>query len=634
VTQLGVPQAQLQTQGSPLDIRAAGEDRVEASPRPDNQRWDGQSMMPYVSMASQVTTASATSQVALPELIGVVPRPPDMQGQTKGSGPHAGSLPQSKFSPPEDESGRMAPVTTALSTSQDKEGECVSKPNLLMSSKSSADLVNRGRRSVAVLKKSAEAVKAEVVGTQEAPKAVFADAAAMKEKLRQALHAPEYNVADYYHETGCWQKIARSFIFEHLTLAVISFNAIWIAVDTDQNTADTLINAEPVFQIAEHSFCLFFSFEWLCRFMSFKEKRSCLKDGWFIFDSCLVFLMVMETWVLTIVFLFFASGNSSGLGNVSIVRVLRLLRLTRMARMARLLRAMPELMILIKGMFVAARSVFFTLLLLVTFIYVFAIAFTQLVGEGEMKDKYFPNVGKSMSTLLLSGTLPDHADTVVDISEDNMLYAAIFLFYMLLGSLTVMNMLVGVLVEVVSVVSSVEKEQMVVNFVKVQLAQMMKTSGLDANHDNLISKSEFQTLLEKPEAARALQDVGVDVVGLVDFTDFIFKDGVELSFPNFMEMVLQLRGSNTATVKDIVDFRKFIMTEMKELQEKVCQKICGSLTPMLGGMITPIPSRPCSENISTQRKDQYRPRISRDFATASQESEAPAILATSEGYQT
>jgi len=250
-----------------------------------------------------------------------------------------------------------------------------------------------------------------------------------------------------------------------------------------------------------------------------------------------------------------------------------------------------------------------------------------------MKDKYFPNVGKSMSTLLLSGTLPDHADTVVDISEDNMLYAAIFLFYMLLGSLTVMNMLVGVLVEVVSVVSSVEKEQMVVNFVKVQLAQMMKTSGLDANHDNLISKSEFQTLLEKPEAARALQDVGVDVVGLVDFTDFIFKDGVELSFPNFMEMVLQLRGSNTATVKDIVDFRKFIMTEMKELQEKVCQKICGSLTPMLGGIITPIPSRPCSENISTQRKDQYRPRISRDFASVSQESEAPATLATSEGYQ-
>ena len=45
-------------------------------------------------------------------------------------------------------------------------------------------------------------------------------------------------------------------------------------------------------------------------------------------------------------------------------RLVRLLRLTRMARMARLLRAMPELLVLIKGMVVAMRSVFFTLCLL------------------------------------------------------------------------------------------------------------------------------------------------------------------------------------------------------------------------------------------------------------------------------
>merc|ERR1712129_331694 len=36
----------------------------------------------------------------------------------------------------------------------------------------------------------------------------------------------------------------------------------------------------------------------------------------------------------------------------------------------------------------------------------------------------------------------------------------------------------------------------------------------------------------------------------------------ELSFPLFMETVLQLRGSNNATVKDIVDLRKFMAQEL------------------------------------------------------------------------
>ena len=72
-----------------------------------------------------------------------------------------------------------------------------------------------------------------------------------------------------------------------------------------------------------------------------------------------------------------------------------------------------------------------------------------------------------MSTLLLRGTLPDMADLVEDVGRVNIIYAAFMLFFILLASLTVLNMLVGVLCEVVSVVSAVEKESMTVQFVKV-----------------------------------------------------------------------------------------------------------------------------------------------------------------------
>ena len=51
--------------------------------------------------------------------------------------------------------------------------------------------------------------------------AVFADADAMKEKIRSQLSKPLYDVRNFYHDTGRAQEIARSSIFENVTLAVL-----------------------------------------------------------------------------------------------------------------------------------------------------------------------------------------------------------------------------------------------------------------------------------------------------------------------------------------------------------------------------------------------------------------------------
>mmetsp|Transcript_95664 Transcript_95664/g.275649 ORF Transcript_95664/g.275649 Transcript_95664/m.275649 type:complete len:693 (+) Transcript_95664:105-2183(+) len=413
------------------------------------------------------------------------------------------------------------------------------------------------------------------------PAGLFIDANAMKERIRNAVLREEYDVAQFYHKEGIWQAIARHGHFEKLTLFVIAMNALWIWVDTDLNSAEVLINAEPVFQIAEHCFCVYFSFEWTVRFKSFRVKRHGLRDGWFVFDSCLVFMMVAETWVMTSIMLMSGGGGGGGLGNASILRMARLLRLSRMARMARLFRAMPELLILIKGMVAATRSVLFTLCLLAIILYVFGIAFRQLVGEtvrnadGEL---YFGSVFTAMHTLLLDGTLMDGTGSVVKaLARESFAYVAMFYLFILLAALTVMNMLIGVLCEVVTAVASTEKEQITVNYVKTQLQKAFHEGGLDKDKDGKISKEEFSRILEFPEAFRALEECGVDVMNLVDNIDFIFVDDSDddqikerqLSFSDFMELVLSLRGCNTATVKDIVDLRKFICAANQRLREEL-----------------------------------------------------------------
>lgn len=70
-------------------------------------------------------------------------------------------------------------------------------------------------------------------------------------------------------------------------------------------------------------------------------------------------MMVLETWLIPLVSLL--SGGMNGGTDVarsaSILRIARVMRVLRTARVAKLARYMPELIILLKGMMIAFRSV-------------------------------------------------------------------------------------------------------------------------------------------------------------------------------------------------------------------------------------------------------------------------------------
>eukprot|EP00927_Polykrikos_kofoidii_P087151 TRINITY_DN9967_c2_g1_i1.p1 TRINITY_DN9967_c2_g1~~TRINITY_DN9967_c2_g1_i1.p1 ORF type:complete len:582 (+),score=123.46 TRINITY_DN9967_c2_g1_i1:121-1866(+) len=411
---------------------------------------------------------------------------------------------------------------------------------------------------------------------QAVGKPTLVDAAAMKDKVRQALTRKKYDVTDFYKTSGLWPAIAKDGNFEKLTLSVIFANALWIAVDTDLNTAAVLTQAHPVFQVAENFFCAFFGFEWLSRFMSFRRKRDCCRDRWFVFDGIMCIQMAMETWVLSVFILVFVGEGPANLGggNTNILRIARLMRLSRVFRMAKLVRAIPEVFVMLKGLFAAARSVFFTLLLLGFLIFVFGIAFKQLAMDTELGRDTFSSVPQTCYFLMVHGTLRGPAGMLsTDIKAQqiwdsgSMWLCLLFLFFVLVSSVLVVNMLIGVLCAVVSAVSSTEKEELMVNYVGSKLNHVMTL--IDEDGGGTISRDEFLLILENGEAIEALQDVGVDVIGLVDFADFIFgqeceeEDEVELTMPEFMDVVFSLRGSNNATVKDIVDLRKFFHTSLR-----------------------------------------------------------------------
>lgn len=73
------------------------------------------------------------------------------------------------------------------------------------------------------------------------------------------------------------------------------------------------------------------------------------------------------------------------------------------------------------------------------------------------------------------------------------------IIFVLVGSLIVMNMLVGILVEAVQTVATMEHEQIHVDFAKRVLWELIKEEGADQDGDNRISEDEFV----RPEHASA-----------------------------------------------------------------------------------------------------------------------------------
>jgi len=396
---------------------------------------------------------------------------------------------------------------------------------------------------------------------------IFANADQMKEQVQKAILEPEYNVKNMYKDDGCWAAVARSPLFDISSIVAITLNALWLAVETDYNDEPLLVNADPPFIIVENLFCTFFVWELIVRFMAFKVKADSMKDSWFLFDCVLVSFMAFETWVLS--FLVWVSGGALGANSssTSVLRVVRLFRMTRAARVARLLKAVPELMVIGRGIVIVARTVLVIMCLLVMIVYTFSIVFTQLAKGTNLEHTICSDILTTMSTLLLGGIFPDFKPTTDDMAAEDFFFAVFFFMFVLLAYATIMNMLIGVLVEVVAVVASVEKETNQVAAVKRVLQKW--APGGDSDGDGLIDVNEFKNMLNKDGCAKDLHDVGVDAIALIDHADFIYRDKDSLTFSEMLTVVLGLRGRNDTKVQDLVQMRKFLHGEILRIEAAV-----------------------------------------------------------------
>jgi len=386
----------------------------------------------------------------------------------------------------------------------------------------------------------------------------------MKSRMRDAFAEPSYIATEHYKKKGCAQYIARSHWFEHATMFVILLNSVWIGIESTINESALLINADPGIIIVENLLCLAFTIEIVIRFVAFKNKLRALRDFWFLFDFFLAFFMILETWALFIVLSF--TKLDIIFFDSSVLRMMRLLRLTRVARIARMLRFLPEVLILVRAIGAATRSVVLTVLLGLMIVYVFAIALTQIAVDTPAGNQYFSTLPQAMFSLIFNGCFANDLVSMARlVYQDDVVVGALFSCFLLTGPLTVMNLLLGILVEVIRVVATAEQEGRVVRNLKEELHWAKEALGTEGE---TISQEELVMLLQNDQAIDALQDVGVDLIALVKDPNIIFDGEPVIYFQDFLDEILLLRGSNAATVKDLTVMKNQLMQGMPQLLKR------------------------------------------------------------------
>lgn len=317
--------------------------------------------------------------------------------------------------------------------------------------------------------------------------------------------------------------VAKNGKFQSFTLLVIVGNALWIVVDVQWNHSNLKDENDALpfgvcAKVVENLFCFFFFFEIVVRFLAYARKLDCILDPWFVFDGLLAFLMVLETWVLEFVgFVGGWNGSDGLLSNFSSLRLLRLLRLTRIAKIVRYL---PEIMTLVKGMVAAVSAVSWVLLFMALFMYVFAILFTSSIASPGASEsdidafRMFASMGDSLMTLFTNGVLGDNLaqaiEAILEIPQDGLWLFWMFSVFLMICGITLMNLLIGVLCQVIDTTARAEEEEEKSN--SLRKAFMRAHFEMDKGGENpamTVSAADWDGIQRAPmvrEAVGALRD--------------------------------------------------------------------------------------------------------------------------------
>jgi len=323
---------------------------------------------------------------------------------------------------------------------------------------------------------------------------------------------------------------------------------------------------DGVYNGFEHIFVFCFLVEWILRMMS---------SGWVwlcsFFNLCDSFL-VIGTGVIT---MWILQPAGVELGLFRKLTALRILRLVRVARAVRFMTWAKEMWLLLRGLIESFRTLLWTLIIVITVLYVFAIASVELIGKHSdfIDDPYvqerFGTLVDAMFTLFQVMTLDTWADSIVrPLMEKQTLLALYFIFFVTVSVFVLMNLITAVIVENAFSIAK-DDEQMAAKQVETKNQKEIQSLArmfidLDEDQSGELNIYEFRRALSIPKFLNKLKLLDMQPHECMEVWDLLDDGDGLLTVEEFTNGLRRMKGG--ARSKDILDMLKRLRTSLSQAE--------------------------------------------------------------------
>ncbi|CAJ1371877.1 unnamed protein product [Effrenium voratum] len=263
--------------------------------------------------------------------------------------------------------------------------------------------------------------------------------------LAQLFESDEDADHPWYRQLG--QAVVEHRVFEKGIGVVILVNSVMLGIETE-----LAIQNQPSAWPAdlEYIFMSIYTTELILRLMAYGLAKCCV-DGWFIFDSLLVFVAYAGKLLPLIL------GAAGEGGVVDQIMVVRMLRILRFVRALRVIKQFGTIWKLIRGLLTSFDVMASAFVLVILMLYIFACLGMELIGgDEELKNnpatqlfatESFSSVWQSIMTLFQFVTLDSTPAIYVPLINAKPILGAYFLVLLLAVGITLMNLVTASIVE-------------------------------------------------------------------------------------------------------------------------------------------------------------------------------------------
>mmetsp|Transcript_5059 Transcript_5059/g.9064 ORF Transcript_5059/g.9064 Transcript_5059/m.9064 type:complete len:581 (+) Transcript_5059:80-1822(+) len=410
----------------------------------------------------------------------------------------------------------------------------------------------------------------------------------LKEMRKELKEKEEAEKKQEPTEEGCecsLRKFVLSTKFERCSAGLLILNAMFIGVQVEYQF---LGEAPAWIEAVDYVFCAAFLLELLFRMAGFGLRDFwCDKNNqsWNTFDFFIVTSSTADALASIAM-----KGESTPLGNISILRIVRVVRILRVLRIIRVLKFFQDLRILMASIMSTLKTACWAFILILTGMYMFAVAITQLVAEYVIQQRtanaaieneedmmfFFGSVGATIFALFMTiaGGI-DWKDAAVPLMEVGPLAIAFFIVFVLLMILCVMNVLTGIFCQ--SAIDTAQKDQELVMQLQLEEhANYVETlkklfNSWDDSNDGKCSLVEFANHLHDEATEALLRTLEIETRDALALFELLDPDGKgEIDLDEFIFGCITLRGGAKAVhMERISNMNVRLMSALESVEDKL-----------------------------------------------------------------